>query len=187
MAAGERQKDVTKKEAARLEKERQKLEKTLAGIKTMDALPQALFIVDPQNERIAVAEANKLGIPVVAIVDTNCDPEPIQYPIPGNDDAIRAIKLFSSRFADAIVEGRGVWEAARRDREAEQEKKGAAATQNIAERVRAREARRERLRAQAQAARGGARPRGPSRARAQADAATEAVPAGAVDEPGAAE
>jgi small subunit ribosomal protein S2 len=189
MAAGERQAHITKKEAARLEKERVKLEKTLSGIKTMDALPQALFVVDPQNERIAVAEANKLGIPVVAVVDTNCDPEPIQYPIPGNDDAIRAIKLFSSRFADAIVEGRGVWEAARRDREAEQEKKGVATTQNIADRVRAREARRERLRAQAQAARtsGGPRPRGPARAaRAHADAAPEPVPA-AVDEPGGTE
>jgi small subunit ribosomal protein S2 len=164
-ATGERAKDVTKKEMARLDKERHKLDKTLSGIKTMDSLPQALFVVDPQNERIAVAEANKLGIPVVAVVDTNCDPEPIQYPIPGNDDAIRAIKLFASRFADAIVEGRGVWEAARREREAEQEKRGAAATQNIADRVRAREARRERLRAQAQAARGsgGARPRGASR------------------------
>jgi small subunit ribosomal protein S2 len=146
MATVERQKSVTKKEAAQLEKERARLDKTLSGIKTMDALPSALFVVDPQNERIAVAEANKLGIPVVAVVDTNCDPEPIQYPIPGNDDAIRAIKLFSSRFADAIVEGRGVWEAHRRERESEQEKRGAAATQNIAERVRAREARRERLR-----------------------------------------
>jgi small subunit ribosomal protein S2 len=185
MAGGERGKDVTKKEAARLDKERQRLDKTLAGIKTMDSLPQALFVVDPQNERIAVAEANKLGIPVVAVVDTNCDPEPIQYPIPGNDDAIRAIKLFASRFADAIVEGRGVWEAARREREAEQEKRGAAATQNIADRVRAREARRERTRAQAQAARGSARPRGASRtARGHGE---DAGAAAAVEEPGATE
>jgi small subunit ribosomal protein S2 len=187
MAAGERAKDVTKKEAARLDKERQRLDKTLSGIKTMDALPAALFVVDPQNERIAVAEANKLGIPVVAVVDTNCDPEPIQFPIPGNDDAIRAIKLFASRFADAIVEGRGVWEAARREREAEQEKRGGAAMQNIADRVRAREARRERTRAQAQAARGSSRPRGAARAaRGHGEDAPGAAPA-AVEEPGSTE
>src|SRR5262249_54047524 len=128
--------------------ERARLEKSLSGLRGMETLPAALFVVDPVCENIAVAEANKLGIPVIAVVDTNCDPEPIQYPIPSNDDAIRAIKLFAGRAADAIIEGRGVWEAARREREAEAEKKGVA-TQNIAERVRAREARRERLRAQA--------------------------------------
>jgi len=147
MAAGERDVKITKKEAAQIEKERTRLEKSLSGLKGMETLPAALFVVDPFCEKIAVAEANKLGIPIIAVVDTNCDPEPIQYPIPGNDDAIRAIKLFAGRAADAINEGRGVWEAARREREAEAEKKGAA-TQNIAERVRAREARRERLRAQ---------------------------------------
>jgi small subunit ribosomal protein S2 len=149
IAAGERV--VTKKEAAQLEKERMRLEKTLSGIKTLDRLPQALFIVDPHAEKIAVAEANKLGIPVVAVVDTNCDPEPIDYPIPGNDDAIRAIKLFASLVADSIAEGRQVWEASMRDRQAEAEKRAAAGPQNVAERVRAREARREKLRAQAKA------------------------------------
>ncbi|HJQ98592.1 MAG TPA: 30S ribosomal protein S2, partial [Candidatus Polarisedimenticolaceae bacterium] len=148
MAAGERDTRVTKKEIAELQKERERLEKTLSGLKGMESLPQALFVVDPVNEKIAVAEAKKLGIPVIAVVDTNCDPEPVQFPIPGNDDAIRAIKLFAGRVADAITEGRGVWDAARREREAEAEKRGGA-PQNIAERVRAREARRERLRAHA--------------------------------------
>ncbi|HEX5044428.1 MAG TPA: 30S ribosomal protein S2, partial [Candidatus Polarisedimenticolaceae bacterium] len=149
IAAGERV--VTKKEAAQLEKERMRLEKTLSGIKALDRLPQALFIVDPHAEKIAVAEANKLGIPVVAVVDTNCDPEPIDYPIPGNDDAIRAIKLFAGLVAESIAEGRQVWEASMRDRQAEAEKRAAAGPQNVAERVRAREARREKLRAQAKA------------------------------------
>ncbi len=95
----------TKKEALQLEKERVKLEKTLGGIKGMSRLPGALFVIDPKNEEIAVAEAKKLGIPVVAIVDTNCDPDPIDYIIPGNDDAIRAIRLLTSKMADAVVEG----------------------------------------------------------------------------------
>lgn len=153
-AGAERGAHMTKKEAARLEKERERLDKALHGIKNMDALPRALFVIDPQKERIAVAEANKLGIPVVAVVDTNCDPEPVQFPIPGNDDAIRAIKLFTGRFGDAILEGRAIWDAQRREREAEAEKRAASGTQNIAERVRAQAARRERLRQQAQAARG---------------------------------
>lgn len=148
IASAERPAQTTKKEAARLEKERQRLEKVLAGIKTMETLPQALFVVDTERERNAVAEANKLGIPVIAIVDTNADPEPIRYPIPGNDDAIRAVKLVASRVADAVIEGRAIWEATRREIEAEVERRAVAA-QNIAERVRAREARRERLRAQA--------------------------------------
>ncbi len=152
---------LTKKEAAALSKERQRLDKALLGIKTMDGLPKALFVVDPGKERIAVAEANKLGIPVVAIVDTNCDPDPIQYAIPGNDDAIRAIKLFAGRVADAILEGRSLWEAVRRERDSEAEKRAAAGVQNIAERVRAREARREKVRAQAHAR--GTRGRGPAR------------------------
>ena len=148
MAAGERDVKTTKKELAELQKERERLEKNLSGLKSMDGLPQALFVVDPVSEKIAIAEAKKLGIPVIAVVDTNCDPEPVQFPIPGNDDAIRAIKLFAGRVADAVTEGRGVWDAARREREAEAEKRGGA-PQNIAERVRAREARRERLRAHA--------------------------------------
>ncbi len=97
---------LTKKEVAKLEKTRVKLEKNLGGIKEMKGLPGALFIVDPKRERIAVLEAMKLLIPIVAIVDTNCDPDEIDYVIPGNDDAIRAIKLLTSRMANAIVEGR---------------------------------------------------------------------------------
>src|SRR5512136_3015142 len=96
----------TKKERLKMDKEREKLEKTLGGIKGMNKLPGMLFVVDPNNEEIAVKEAKKLGIPVVAIVDTNCDPDDIDYVIPGNDDAIRAIRLLSSKVADAILEGR---------------------------------------------------------------------------------
>ena len=99
---------LTKKEAAGLDRERGKLEKALFGIKQMDGLPSAVYIIDPRKERIAVAEAQKLQIPIIAIVDTNCDPTGIDYPIPGNDDAIRAIRLITSRIADAVVEGRGV-------------------------------------------------------------------------------
>ncbi|ACM19881.1 ribosomal protein S2 [Geotalea daltonii FRC-32] len=95
----------TKKEALQMEKERVKLEKTLGGIKGMNKLPGLLFVIDPKNEEIAVSEAKKLGIPVVAIVDTNCDPDNIDYVIPGNDDAIRAIRLLTSKVADAMIEG----------------------------------------------------------------------------------
>ena len=97
---------LPKKEVGKLELEIEKLERYLGGIKTMNKLPGALFIVDPRKERIAVAEAKKLGIPIVAIVDTNCDPDEIDYVIPGNDDAIRAVKLIASTMADAIIEGR---------------------------------------------------------------------------------
>jgi small subunit ribosomal protein S2 len=96
---------ITKKEALNLEREKAKLEKTLGGIKTMNKLPGAIFVIDPKKETIAVKEARKLGIPVVAVVDTNCDPDDIDYIIPGNDDAIRAIRLFAARIADACVEG----------------------------------------------------------------------------------
>jgi len=99
---------LPKKEALGLERERAKLEKALYGIKQMDRLPSAVYIIDPRKERIAVAEAQKLAIPIIAIVDTNCDPSGIDYAIPGNDDAIRAIRLITSRIADAVVEGRGV-------------------------------------------------------------------------------
>jgi small subunit ribosomal protein S2 len=95
----------TKKEKLSLEKQRQKLEKSLGGIKGMNKLPGAIFVIDPKNESIAVSEAKKLGIPVVSVVDTNCDPDPIDYIIPGNDDAIRAIRLLSSKVADAVIEG----------------------------------------------------------------------------------
>jgi small subunit ribosomal protein S2 len=96
----------TKKERLQFDKERTKLEKILGGIKGMGKLPGVLFVVDPQNEEIAVCEAKKLGIPVVAIVDTNCDPDQIDYIIPGNDDAIRAIRLLTGKIADAVLEGR---------------------------------------------------------------------------------
>lgn len=97
---------LPKKEAAKLELEIEKLEKNLGGIKNMGGLPQALFVVDTKKESIAVAEARNLGIPVVAIVDTNCDPDEIDYIIPGNDDAIRAVRLISAAMADAVIEGR---------------------------------------------------------------------------------
>lgn len=96
---------LPKKEVIKLNLEIEKLEKFLGGIKDMKDIPGALFIVDPRKERIAVAEAKKLGIPIVAIVDTNCDPDEIDYVIPGNDDAIRAVKLISGAIANAIIEG----------------------------------------------------------------------------------
>ena len=98
---------LIKKERLRLERDREKMHRNLEGIRNMDALPDALFVVDPKKEYIAVAEANKLGIPVIAIVDTNCDPELIEFPIPGNDDAIRTIRLFASKVADAYLDGAG--------------------------------------------------------------------------------
>ncbi len=97
---------LPKKEVVKLNLEIEKLEKFLGGIKDMKQLPGALFIVDPRKERIAVSEAQKLGIPIVAIVDTNCDPDEIDYVIPGNDDAIRAVKLISGAMADAALEGK---------------------------------------------------------------------------------
>jgi len=95
-----------KKEILKLQKQRDKLQKVLGGIRYMEQLPGAIFIIDPKREVIGVKEARKLGIPIVAIVDTNCDPDDIDYVIPGNDDAIRAIKLFSSKIADAVEEGK---------------------------------------------------------------------------------
>ena len=97
---------LPKKEVVKLNHEIEKLEKFLGGIKDMKGVPGALFIVDPRKEKIAVSEAKKLGIPVVAIVDTNCDPDDVDYVIPGNDDAIRAVKLIAGCMADAIIEGR---------------------------------------------------------------------------------
>jgi small subunit ribosomal protein S2 len=102
--------NYTKKEALKLHKEKLKLEKNLGGIKNMDGLPGAVFVVDPKNERIAVNEARKLKIPVIAIVDTNCDPDEVDFIIPGNDDAIRAIRLFTSLFANASIEGKNLYE-----------------------------------------------------------------------------
>ncbi|MDR1410021.1 MAG: 30S ribosomal protein S2, partial [Oscillospiraceae bacterium] len=98
---------LPKKEVIKLNLEIEKLEKFMGGITNMKKPPAAIFIVDPRKERIAVAEARKLHIPIVAIVDTNCDPDEIDWIIPGNDDAIRAVRLFSSVVADAVIEGRG--------------------------------------------------------------------------------
>ena len=95
---------LPKKEVILLRKEKERLEKFLSGIKNMKRLPNALFVIDPRKERIAVAEARKLGIPIVGIVDTNCDPDEIDYVIPGNDDAIRAVKLLTGKMADAVIE-----------------------------------------------------------------------------------
>ena len=97
---------LPKKEVAKLKLEHDKLEKNLGGIRQMDRLPAAVFVVDPKTERNAVLESRKLGIPVVGIVDTNCDPEDVDYVIPANDDAIRAIKLITGKIADAVIEGR---------------------------------------------------------------------------------
>ena len=101
---------LSKKEVARLERERRGLEKNLSGIKEMKSLPRILFVIDSRKEEIAVREANRLQIPVVAVVDTNCDPDRVDHVIPGNDDALRAIKLFTSKVADAVVDGTAVLE-----------------------------------------------------------------------------
>ena len=108
MATDGRYELLPKKEVTRLERERKALEKNLAGIKNMPGLPDAIFVIDSKNEEIAVAEARRLGIPVIAIVDTNCDPDEVDYVIPGNDDALRAIRLFASKIADAAIEGRAL-------------------------------------------------------------------------------
>jgi len=102
---------LPKKEVLRLEDQRMKLEKFLGGIKDMKTLPGAIYVVDPRKEYIAVTEARKIGIPVVAIVDTNCDPDEIDFPIPGNDDAIRAVRLITGKIADAIIEAKAEMEA----------------------------------------------------------------------------
>ena len=99
---------LTKKERIKLDREREGLNKNLSGIKSMNRLPDVVFIIDVRKEEIAVAEANRLGIPIVAVVDTNCSPEGIDYVIPGNDDALRAVRLFASRIADAILEGQQI-------------------------------------------------------------------------------
>ena len=101
---------LTKKEMLGLKREKDKLEQSLGGIKAMRKLPDAVFVIDPKQEEIAVKEARKLGIPVVAVIDTNCDPDMIDYKVPGNDDAIRAIRLFCSAIADAVLEGKTIHE-----------------------------------------------------------------------------
>jgi small subunit ribosomal protein S2 len=97
---------LPKKEVLKLRADKEKLEKFLGGIKEMPKLPSAIFVVDPKKERIAIREARTLGIPVVAIVDTNCDPDEVDFVIPGNDDAIRAVKLIAGKMADAVIEAR---------------------------------------------------------------------------------
>ena len=116
---------LPKKEILELEKERVKLERTLGGIKNMDRLPGAIFVVDPKKEKIAVNEARKIGIPSIGVVDTNCNPEEVDYLIPGNDDAIRAIRLISSKIADAVNEGRQIYEKQKQIEGAKEEKEAA--------------------------------------------------------------
>jgi small subunit ribosomal protein S2 len=106
---------LSKKEISQLEKEKRKLQKNLEGIRHMSRLPDALFVVDTRKEKIAVDEARKLKIPVIGVVDTNCDPDEVDFVIPGNDDALRAIRLFASRIAEAVIEGRGMRESADAD------------------------------------------------------------------------
>ncbi len=101
---------LTKKEMLGLKREKDKLELSLGGIKTMRKLPDAIFVIDPKQEEIAVKEARKLGIPVIAVIDSNCDPDMVDYKVPGNDDAIRAIRLFCSAIAEAVIEGKTIYE-----------------------------------------------------------------------------
>jgi len=115
MATDGRYETLSKKEIARAEKERRKLQKNLEGIRGMSRLPDAVFVVDTKKEQIAVDEARKLKIPVIGVVDTNCDPDEVDFVVPGNDDALRSIRLFASRIADAVLAGRGMKESAEAD------------------------------------------------------------------------
>src|SRR5512138_3277034 len=130
MATDGRYETLSKKEIARIEKEKRKLQKNLDGIRQMAKLPDAVFIVDTHKEKIAVDEARKLKIPVIGVVDTNSDPDEVDYVIPGNDDALRAIRLFSSRLADAVVTGRNLREAVHAEaaEDAAEAQRGARAT-----------------------------------------------------------
>ena len=121
MATDGRYDTLSKKEIARNEKERRKLTKNLEGIRGMSRLPDAVFIVDTRKEKIAVDEARKLKIPIIGIIDTNCDPEEVDFRIPGNDDALRSIRLFAARIADAVNSGRGARESAQAEAAAEKE------------------------------------------------------------------
>jgi len=120
---------LPKKEVLELEKERARLEKSLGGIKNMNRLPGAIFVVDPKKEKIAVYEARKIGIPSIGIVDTNCDPDDVDYIVPGNDDAIRAIQLFASKVADAVLEGKQIYEKQLQMEGAKEEKEAALAAE----------------------------------------------------------
>ncbi|NWH04602.1 30S ribosomal protein S2 [Desulfobacter latus] len=123
-----------KKEQAKMLKDKAKLEFAIGGISKMKKLPAALFIIDSKNETIAVKEAKRLGIPIVAVVDTNCDPDDIDYVIPGNDDAIRSIRLFASRVADAVIEGRQIWEERQRAH-TDKDKEGGKTSDHSAEQI----------------------------------------------------
>jgi small subunit ribosomal protein S2 len=122
LAADPRSERFTKKELSRFDKERLKIEKNLRGIKEMRTLPGAVFVIDTRNEAIAVHEARKLKIPVIGVVDTNCDPDEVDFVIPGNDDALRAIRLFTGKVADAVIAGRNLLEAQGTDAKAFQER-----------------------------------------------------------------
>src|SRR6187549_909102 len=124
MATDGRYDTLSKKEIARNEKERRKLQKNLEGIRGMSRLPDAVFIVDTKKEQIAVDEARKLKIPIIGIVDTNCDPDQVDFKIPGNDDALRSIRLFAARIADAVLAGRGLRESSQAETAAAQDAEG---------------------------------------------------------------
>jgi small subunit ribosomal protein S2 len=181
MAADGTYERLPKKEVASLEREREKLEKNLGGIKEMSRLPAAVFVIDTKKEHIAVHEANRLGIPVVAVVDTNCDPEGIDYVIPGNDDAIRSIRLFTGKVAEACVEGKsryGAWVAehgGKDERREGEEDRDAASERGQKDR----RDRRDR--------RGGRREREPREDRAAASANVEVVRKGELTPPAAPE
>ena len=123
---------LTKKEMLGLKREKDKLEQSLGGIKTMRKLPDAIFVIDPKQEEIAVKEARKLGIPVIAVIDSNCDPDMVDYKVPGNDDAIRAIRLFCASIADAVIEGKTLYEQSL-VKSKEEEKSAAVAAADAAE------------------------------------------------------
>lgn len=146
---------LSKKEVAQLERERKKLDKNLRGIRNMERLPDAVFIIDSEREAIAVKEASRLGIPIIAVVDTNSDPDLIDYVIPGNDDALRSVKLFTETIADAIIAGRSIWEArvAEEQRKAKEkaEKEAAARAEARAAREKARAEREAQAQAEAKA------------------------------------
>ena len=119
MAEDGRYASLSKKEIARIEKEKRKLHKNLDGIRKMSRLPDAVFVIDTRREKIAVDEARKLKIPIIGLVDTNCDPDEVDYVIPGNDDALRSIRLFVTRIADAVIAGRGLKEASQPARDSD--------------------------------------------------------------------
>ena len=129
MVTDGRYETLSKKEIAQIEKEKRKLQKNLEGIRNMSRLPDALFVVDTRKEKIAVDEARKLKIPVIGIVDTNCDPDEVDFVIPGNDDALRAIRLFASKIADAVISGRDLRESAQAEDNGPSDDRGGRARQ----------------------------------------------------------